>query len=129
MHIAGIVKIMAVAIALGVALGGCTGGCSSEEGPRENPVANRLKDPEYRKELNAINAEQRTIMGKIVAVRKAVDDAVQNGVEGEELEKLKADLKAAEEELNESRAKAAAAVRTKLRKTMAEDAVRTKTAK
>lgn len=134
MHIAGIVKVMAVAIALGAALGGCTGGCSSEKEEADkqdniSAVASRMQDPEYRKELDAIGAEQRTIMGKIAAAREALEAAVNAEATEETISKLTADLSAAEEELKESRAKAAAAVRKKVRQAMAEDATRVRTAK
>ena len=133
LHIAGIVRIMAVAIAIGAALGGCTGGCSSEKETDEqegiNAVANRMNDPEYRKELDAIGAEQRTIMGKVATAREALEAAVNAEAEEETISKLKADLEAAEEELKASRAKAAAAVRSKVRQALAEDAARVKTAK
>ena len=126
-----IFKFAAVMIAFGVALGGCTGGCSGEkeESEPENAVANRMKDPEYRKELDSIAAEQRAIMGKVATAREALEAAVNAEAAEETISKLKADLAAAEEELKASRAKAAAAVRSKVRQALAEDAARVKTAK
>ena len=115
------------AAALALALGGCTGGCSrAPENPnavppeKANTVADRMRDPQYLKQLDKVRAEQTGIMKRTAEVQAALEKAKAADPESEEVKRLEAELEDCAKKMDESRRGAQVLVRAKIDSATAE---------
>ena len=120
----GLLPVLSAAALAALFLGGCTGGCSREEGdgaPKAQPsVGERMKDPEYVKQLDAIKEVQKGIMKRVTEAEAALAKARESGAAEAEIERLKAEIEDCAKAMDESRKKAQAAVRAKIMSVQAE---------
>ena len=113
---------VALAAALGL-LGGCTGGCSPEPEaqPAPSAVQARMQDPAYVAKLDQQRQEMYAAMDVMAKAQEALDAAKASEAPAEEIARLEAALKAAEDALVANQKKSQAIVRDQIRKALAED--------
>ena len=114
---------VALASALGL-LGGCTGGCSQEPEaaqPAPSAVQTRMQDPAYVAKLDQQRQEMYAAMDVMAKAQEALNAAKASEAPAEEIARLEAALKAAEDALVTNQKKSQAIVRDQIHKALAED--------
>ena len=115
-------KVAALVLAAALGLrGGCSGGGSREPEPAAaSEIETRMKDPAYLAKLDGQRQEMYAAMDGMAKAQAALDAARASAADAEEIARLEAALKAAEDALAANQKRSQAIVRAQLRQARAE---------